>query len=404
MEITRQKSGDLLVIRLAGRLDADWCDSVEDALGTAVREGEHRIHLDMEKVDYISSAGLRVLFGLYKQLMGIGGVCGIVNPHPRVRSVLELSGLASLISSGQAAAAPTPEEHGKVITTEKATCEIFPLGGKGFSLAGSGDPGALREGRISTIPSTQRFDKNTIAVGVGALGASYEDCRPRFGEFLAVGGTAVYQPSDGSSRPDFVTMQQALVPEGCLLTGLSGTGDFSTLVRFEVKKEFPAVGLTELARMVLDLAGTEAAVIGGVTETAGLVGAALRKSPALPNGAGDHFGFPQIRDWLSFTSERAYRDSTSFVTGVVAREGGGFASWLRPIGAGLLGHFHAASFSYGPLPKGHIELGTTVNNLFESSGLQAVLHLLTDLREFNGAGESEFLRGALWIAPVLSTP
>jgi len=403
MEISRQKSGDNLVVRLVGRLDADWCDPVEDALGAAVREGEHRIQLEMEKVDYISSAGLRVLFGLYKQLMGIGGFFGILNPHPRVRSVLELSGLASLISNAQSEVAPV-EEHGKVITSEKATHEIFPLGGKGFALAGCGDAMALREGKIATALALQRFDEKTFAIGVGALGVGYDDCRPRFGEFLAITGVAVYQPSDGASRPDFVATQQALVPEGCILTGLSGTGEFSTLVRFEVKKEFPAVSLSELAQSVLELTGAEAAVVAGVTETAGLVGAMLRKSPALANGGGDHLGFPQIRDWLSFTSERSYRDSTSLIAGVVARKESALAPWLRPIGRDLLGHFHAASFSYRPLPKGHIEMSSTVANLFESSGLQAVLHLLTDLREFNGAGESEFLRGALWIAPVIAQP
>ena len=38
--------------------------------------------------------------------------------------------------------------------------------------------------------------------------------------------------------------------------------------------------------------------------------------------------------------------------------------------------------------------------LFEGQPPQAILHLLADSRGFNGAGESEFLRGALWMAPV----
>ncbi len=55
------------------------------------------------------------------------------------------------------------------------------------------------------------------------------------------------------------------------------------------------------------------------------------------------------------------------------------------------------------MQKGRIDLKTSVAGLFESFNLQAVLHLLADPREFIGAGESEFLRGAVWIAPVLDS-
>jgi hypothetical protein len=41
-----------------------------------------------------------------------------------------------------------------------------------------------------------------------------------------------------------------------------------------------------------------------------------------------------------------------------------------------------------------------VRTLFEGGGLQGVLHLLRDDREIAGAGESEFLRGACWVAPI----
>ena len=50
MEISRQKSADLLVLRLTGRLDANWCAHVQNALAAAVRDGEHRVHLDMAGV------------------------------------------------------------------------------------------------------------------------------------------------------------------------------------------------------------------------------------------------------------------------------------------------------------------------------------------------------------------
>jgi anti-anti-sigma factor len=398
MEITPQKIGDILVIRLAGRLDASWCDTVEKALTAAVRQGEHRIHLDMEKVDYISSAGLRVLFSVYKQLIAIKGVFAIRNPSPNVRSVLQMVGIGSLIATGETAPAAQAEAC-RSHSSAQADYEIFTTPEGAFHLDGIGD-GTVLQGAGLGRAETIRFDESVFALGIGALGTDASENQTRFGEFLAVGGAAAYQPADGSTRPDFLLHEGEFVPEGQLLLGLRGRGNFPILARFAVKKDCRTVGLSELAATALELAETPAVALVAVTETSGLVGASLRQSVAAP-AASDRFAFPQIRDWLSFTAERSFRDSTSLICGVAARDGTPYQNLLRPHG-GVRGHFHAASFPYRPLQKGRIEMIPTVTGLFDTHSLQAVLHLLADSREFNGVGESEFLRGALWIAPIPS--
>jgi anti-anti-sigma factor len=396
MEITSQKSGDILVIRLAGRLDASWCDTVEKALTSAVRDGEHHLHLDMEKVDYISSAGLRVLFAVYKQLLAIKGSFAIRNPSANVRTVIQMVGIGSLIASEEAAAS-SESEKGRAHASTHAEYEIFSCPAAPFRLMAVGDESFLR-GVEQTAPELTRFDKTAFAIGVGALGSDLAENRTRFGEFLAAGGAAAFQPSDNSTRPDFVLSEGQLVPEGHLPLGLQGQGDFSLLVRFAARKEARTVGLSELSATALELAGTPAAALVAITETSGLVGASLRKSVA-DTATPDRFAFPQIRDWLSFSAERVFRDSTSLVAGVAAREGTSYQSLLRPHGA-VLGHFHAAAFPYRPLQKGRIGLTESIAGLFDTHSLQAVLHLLCDPREINGTGESEFFRGALWIAPI----
>ncbi len=418
MEITREKSGDLLVIRLAGRLDANWCNHVQTALASAVRDGEHRVHLDMAAVSYVSSAGLRVLLTFYKQLRAINGLFAVANASPAVREVLELAGLDMLIALAAAPAAAA-SETGRTHASPSAHYEIFAKDSStaAFQLGVVGQSTVLATGAGSARPPRADFGASAFALGLGALGANYGDCETRFGEFLAVAGVAAFQPADGSSRPDFVVSQGALVPEGYLLLGLSGSGTFPTLARFEAKKEARAIGLAELAQTALDLAGTPAVAFVVLAETAGLVGATLRQSPAVASAAAapsPRFGFPQIRDWLSFTSERAFRDTTSLLVGVAARPGTSLAPLLRPLqkpassnsqpstlnSPPLHAHVHAAAFPYRPLRKGRIELKSSVAELFDGHALQAVLHLLSDPREFNGAGESEFFRGALWLAPV----
>ena len=138
-----------------------------------------------------------------------------------------------------------------------------------------------------------------------------------------------------------------------------------------------------------------------VAETAGLVGAALRRSPAEPLGAETFFAHPGVRTRLSFTTEPSFVQGVTLSAGVVSRaKDAGNRPLLRPLGEGTVGHIHAAAFPFRPLKKGRIEMRETVTALFEADHLQGVLHVLHDDRGASGAGESEFVRGACWIGPV----
>mgnify|MGYP002632855212 CR=1 FL=1 len=395
MEITQIKSDQSLIIRLVGRLDASWSETVRNEFSAAVRSGEHHITLEMAEVDYISSAGLGTLLILYKELLAIKGDFGISTASPFVESALNLAGLSQfLIPTGEATGA-TKSDSNRSARSPQATYEVFTTPGPGLRLAMTGDPDILHKGAGPTRNLT--FGPTSFAFGIGALGE--DECEERFGEFLAVAGTAVFQPTDGANRPDFVVRTGDFLPRGCLAVGLIGEGEFPLLARFEATAESRTVGLSELATTALELSGAESVAITAIVETAGLVGTALRQSPAR-NPKDARLEFPQIRDWLAFSNERVFRDATALLAGVVAREGSSLQPLLRPIGPGLFGHFHAAAFPYRPVQKGRIALEPSVTALFENNTVHAVLHLLNDDRGFTGAGESEFLRGALWIAPI----
>jgi hypothetical protein len=243
---------------------------------------------------------------------------------------------------------------------------------------------------------------DTMALGVGALGRDYADCKDRFGEFLATAGVAAYLPTDGTNVPDYLMLGDAASASVRLCYGLTCTGSFAYLTRFETRKGMPAT-LTELVQANLDLIGEPAIGLVMVAESAGLMGAALRRSPAGGAEAEAPFGHPAVREWLSFTGERAYRNSTALVVGIATRQDvRTMAPLLRPVGRTPqpAGHFHAALFSHRTLPIGEIDLKETVATLFEAQHLQGVLHLLGDYREPVGLGESEFVRGACWAGPL----
>ncbi len=393
MEIQRHKEDRVLVLTLRGRLDAAWCPALEQALSESIRAGEHHIHLDFSGVDYISSAGLRVLVMTHRQLTEIRGALAIREPSKEVSSIFELCGLWRVfVKAGADGAA---QDAIVTFASEKASWEVHSLTPDAtcnLRWIGSRTPWEAVEGESVGFPS------GTTGLGVGAFGDSREDAGPRLGEFLAAGGCAAQLPPGDSMRPDFVISQEQLVPSVWVTSGLSASGDFAQLLRFEATESARTIGLSELAEVCLKEA--PAALLVMIAEAAGLVGASLRVPPN--QKIEEPFAFPEIRNRLGFTSERAFRDGTALIVGVVASEGCSLQDRLRPIGGGLLGHLHAAVFPYRPIQKGLISLEETVTTFFESQNLQSVLHLLNDSRSPGGAGESEFYRGACWVSPLES--
>jgi hypothetical protein len=75
---------------------------------------------------------------------------------------------------------------------------------------------------------------------------------------------------------------------------------------------------------------------------------------------------------------------------------------MKPLvrGRELVGHFHAAALPYRPLRKGRVALGESVRSVFDTENVLGVLHLLNDWRDASGTGESRFLRGGCWFAPL----
>src|SRR5262245_60401274 len=309
MEIAREETGGETTLRVEGRLDAYWADHLAQALEDAIRRGEARIALELSGVGYSSSAGIRVLIRFYHQLEQLGGSLHITNPSPAVREVLGMVGLLeALLQPGAPARAPEPASEtafaagtARFEITEldpgaALRCEVIGASGK---LASAGfDASDLR--RVA-------FPEDSFGLGLGALGTSYEDCRGRFGESLAAAGAVAFLPSDGTNAPDFMVSGGSLVPELHLLYGVRCRGSFARLAHFEAQSERGTAGFSDVADACLALGGGEAVGVVMVAECAGLMGAALRRAPVAANGAAAApFAFPEVRDWLSFTSELAF--------------------------------------------------------------------------------------------------
>ena len=408
MEITQHHRGERVELELSGRLDANWADHVGSAVDLCVRAGHHQISLNLARVDYLSSAGIRVLLKHYKQLKAARGILGIVQPTESVLAVLRLAGIADLLLVKTESVAALAKPIGpRLLERNGVLFELHDqLPGQAIEYLQQGDPGRFAMGALDASDCRkQRFTEGTFGLGLGAFGQGFEDCRGRFGEFLAVAGAAIALPTDGSSVPDYQIAEGQLVPEINSLYSLMGRGGFAQLLRFEAGSAPKGVmGLSHLIEAALEIAGTGAAGIAIVAESAGLVGATLRRSPALAAGA-KPWEFPATRDWISYTTERGDERNMVLIVGFAERTPSTeSAAFLRSIGPGATaqGHFHAAVFPYRPLPKGNLDLKETVAGLLATESAATLMHLLADEREFEGVGQTDLMRGACWIGPLKS--
>jgi anti-sigma B factor antagonist len=92
MEIVKSTSEGAIVLSLSGKLSAatagEFNASVEEALGES-----SALILDFKGVDYMASAGLRVLVAAQKKLSASGGSLSLINVGKTVMEVLEVTGL-----------------------------------------------------------------------------------------------------------------------------------------------------------------------------------------------------------------------------------------------------------------------------------------------------------------------
>jgi hypothetical protein len=272
-----------------------------------------------------------------------------------------------------------------------------------------GDPRILASGEYDQRQCRRvEFPTSSLGLGLGAVGQDFADCQSSFGEFLAIRGSVALQPTREAGKPDYQRGTGSFVPEVHVLYGLSCTGEFSQLNRFQPEESVPTLRFSTLVDQCLEQSKTNLAAMVFVVETAGLIGARLRRSPTCgSSGGGARFSHPEIRRWLSFTPERAFPHSLALIAGIAQRGTPAnaplqLAEFLRPLGPNteIQGHFHAAVFSYRPLKKRKLDLTETIATLFETEDLQAVIHLLYDDREISGSGESEFVSGACWVGPI----
>ena len=93
MEI--KKNTDETIVRISGRLDTITAPALDKTINEEIGDTQNLI-LDMKSLEYISSAGLRVLLGAQKKMQKIGSM-KVINVCEEVMEVFEMTGFADIL-------------------------------------------------------------------------------------------------------------------------------------------------------------------------------------------------------------------------------------------------------------------------------------------------------------------
>jgi anti-anti-sigma factor len=421
-------SGDAVVeLAVKGRIDAETGVELEHAVAEELRRGHHAIRLDCTEVSFLSSAGIRVLFNVHRAAKTAGARCLIGAASEPVARVLELTRLAPILREPQL---QEPQPH-----------ESLGAGGRGQTPSGDVLPAAdghassdIRAGRILFVglesPGSGGLKGDVVgasdatllgasggrlvetparpvprhAFGLGLAGLADDSLASIAGEMLAACGAVFHRAPQPFAAVDYSLGEGSLVPTVRLASGLIWEGLPRGRAGFEPGDDEPAVRFDELAAALLEQSQADCLALVVVAEVHGIVGVELIR-PLAEATATDN---PRSRDpavaarWLSFSREPVHARHTALVVGVVTRgnPAGPLAEFVRPLGPdGPSGHAHAAIFPLRPLKRGAVDLAATVADLAASEPL-AVMHLLGDPQPVLGNGQSDFVRGCCWFAPL----
>jgi anti-anti-sigma factor len=98
MEIKTRTQQDVTIVVLAGHLDSNTSPEAQAALDAILAGGGRKVVIDFSSLDYISSAGLRVLLGTAKRLSQGSGALRLFGLNETVQEVFQISGFATILT------------------------------------------------------------------------------------------------------------------------------------------------------------------------------------------------------------------------------------------------------------------------------------------------------------------
>lgn len=218
------REGEVLVLSLGGRLDAQGAVEIDAVLKDLLRETDRTVVFDMSGVTYMSSAGIRTIVATEKRMKERGGRIHLSDLQPYPRSVLDMTGFSTVLSihptrreAVRAARATAGREIGVpvhaplAVQTRGAEFEVTCTGQEACTLEITGfPPGEGKGGRENgpAIPVT--IPLSACSLGFGSPGLPDDSEERVMGDFLSVGHVAAWVLPDSGDTLDYLVLEKSV--------------------------------------------------------------------------------------------------------------------------------------------------------------------------------------------------
>ena len=98
MNIEIRESQGIQIIAFEGNLDTNTSPEAESKINELLNVGKKKLLVNFEQLNFISSAGLRVLLATVKKLNASGGALRVCALNATVQEVFDISGFATILS------------------------------------------------------------------------------------------------------------------------------------------------------------------------------------------------------------------------------------------------------------------------------------------------------------------
>jgi anti-anti-sigma factor len=410
MEIEDQLQGSFWVIRLNGRLDGAHAPKLQTFIDSKLVSPEiKQVALDMQHVQYLSSAGIRVLVSTVKQLRARGGDLIVTGLHGYCAEVLKVAGFDKLLTCfGSVEEAErnlrTPHHSLPWSSAQRWNTDH----GTYRSLKHAKTPSrALILGHIEDVLysrvteemiHSKPFSSIEYSIGCGGLGSRVEDYLPIMGEMITIGGTMVWLPTDGKDTPDFLIPHQSSDSVTVRTNfNVAMEGDWQEYLLFE-SNQAEGITISQLYRDLFEYVKTQYPDFrGGLglalrAEMPATYGSGITRSPILENQPANKqmVTHPDnVKEWFELDQEPRQRNVTGVIAGIgidltadysqYDSQKFGAAFYVNPGNKGATNqilHNHAVFFNPLPFPEDPGSIDEEIRNVVQQGTFVDMRHLL----------------------------
>ncbi|GAB1371970.1 hypothetical protein MASR1M45_20320 [Candidatus Kapaibacterium sp.] len=327
LDISEYYSENELVVRLSGRIDGISSEELNKHISQLLDAGRRRIILDFNEVNYVSSAGLRVLLINQKKISGAQGEIIIYQLSPQIYEVFKLSGFLKLFKVVEKLSEPdivqSVEESVQDLTEHEIDGIKYSIIKSNFksTFEKLGDKSLLE---LSSYEEKNHLKKITrqshYGFGTYAIGDDWSAICDYFGEGMIIDGNLFVLPAAKRSAVDYMLA-------GSTKSNVSYsahestefTGECAYKISFDASKSY--ISIDELLSSISGIIKMDFFGFTIIGESKGLMGINLKKVPLSKNKPQNNlsiFDLSNFPDWFDYPVEEEYFNHLIAGTGIYA--------------------------------------------------------------------------------------